>query len=77
MLKPDDTARENEHDITTVAGRRRWIADLTRPHVAAALATLEDLAANAESPRVRRSAERDLKRYRARVAKALKAGEQQ
>lgn len=61
------------HDITTPDGWRRWVADLQKTIVPAALATLTELAANADSPVVRRSAERELRRYRARVAKASKA----
>jgi hypothetical protein len=70
MLTNDTEAREAKPDLTSAADRRRYIAELARPHIAGAIATLERLAANAKSPGIRRAAQRDLKRYRARVAKA-------
>jgi hypothetical protein len=58
---------------TTAAERRRRIAELVRPHVATALASLEDLAVNARSHRVRKSAARDLEQLRARLARESKS----
>lgn len=66
----DPVRRSNAHDMTTAAGRRRWIVDLVRPHVPAAIATLKELATTARSPSVRRSAARDLKRSLALLEKA-------
>jgi len=77
MLTDDTDAHEATADLPSAAGprvgetRRDWIARLAQSHIADAIATLEHLAGNARSPSARRTAERDLKRYRARAAKAV------
>jgi hypothetical protein len=68
--RTEDPNRASEHDLTTVTGRRRWIADLVRPHVPAAIAMLKELATTARSPSARRSAARDLNRSLALLEKA-------
>lgn len=73
MLTPDEPVSKNEYDRATPDGWRRWADDIEKIYVPAALATLAELAANAESASVRRSAQRELNRYEARLAKAAKA----
>jgi hypothetical protein len=70
MLTPEDRASDEPKPARgTQAERRLYIAELLRPHVAGAVATLEELAANARSPKVRRAAARDRKRSTVRAAK--------
>jgi hypothetical protein len=74
MLNEDgkQTGAAHAPIATTAAERRQRIAELVRPHVATALASLEDLAINARSAKVRKSAKHDLERLRARLANGSK-----